>query len=101
MGYNYQVMDERQRLEEMVERIEWLSPVHYEILEFFEAHDIWESPRDLAKNIDYHRRYVAQECRTLESVGILEQDGQTYRLTDRGRDLLAGELDADDIPDPR
>jgi len=86
--------------EKMVERIEWMSPIHYEILEFFDSHDIWISPRDLAKNIDYDRTYTGRECKTLASVGLVEQDGQTYRLTNRGRRLLAGDLGAEDLPEP-
>lgn len=84
----------------MVERVEWMSPVHYEILNFFDKHDIWLSPVVIAKNIDYHRRYVAGECKTLLQVGLVEQEGRTYRLTDRGRAFLAGDLDTDDLPEP-
>ena len=87
-------------LTEMVERIEWMSPIHYEILEFFAEHDIWITPAALAKNTGYVRNYVASECRTLLEAGLLKQEGQTYSLTDRGRAFLAGDLDADKLPDP-
>ncbi|MFB6120981.1 MAG: MarR family transcriptional regulator [Halobacteriaceae archaeon] len=84
----------------MVERVPWMSPIHYEILKHFEEHDIWESPRDLAKNIDYSRRYTAGELQKLHQIGLFEKEGQTYRLTDRGRAFLAGDLDADELPEP-
>jgi predicted transcriptional regulator len=93
-------MDEPTDVQKMVERVEWMSPIHYEILKFFDSHDIWISPRDLGKNIDYDRTYTGRACKTLLDAEILEQDGQTYRLTDRGRAFLAGEVDPDDLPDP-
>ncbi|WP_276254795.1 MarR family transcriptional regulator [Halomontanus rarus] len=90
-------MNEFNRLKEMVERVSWFSPVHYEILEFFEKHDIWISARGLAKNIDYDRNYVSRECPTLVENGILQKEGTIYSLTDQGRAFLAGELNADDL----
>lgn len=83
--------------EEMVERVEWMSPVHYEILKFFDKHDIWISARGLSKNIDYHRSYVSDECKTLVKAGVLRKDGTIYSLSDKGRLFLAGDLDADDL----
>ena len=90
-----------ENIREMVERVEWMSPVHYEILNFYGDHDIWITPAALAKNTGYVRNYIASECRTLLTAGLLEQEGQTYRLTDRGRAFLAGDLGADDLEDPR
>lgn len=84
----------------MVERVEWFSPIHYEILDFFDNHGIYISPRDLAVNIDYTRKYVGNECRTLAEAGLLENDDGMYRLSDQGRAFLAGEIDADDISNP-
>jgi len=84
----------------MVERVEWMSPIHYEILMFFESHDVWISPRDLAKNIEYDRTYTGRECKTLMNADLLRKEGQTYRLTDTGRRFLAGDLDPDDLDTP-
>jgi len=86
-------------LESVVERIEWMSPVHYEILEWFSDHDIIISPRDLALNIDYTRKYIGQECRTLTEVGFLKNEGGKFSLSDLGRQFLAGDLDADEVED--
>ena len=99
-GTNYQPMKRSEIVQEMVERVEWMSPVHYEILNFFDSHDIWISPRDLAKNIDYDNRYVSRECKKLANAEILYQEGQTYRLTELGRDFLAGNADPDDLDEP-
>jgi len=92
-------MDEDNLVREMVERIEWMSPVHYEILGFFENHDIWISAFPLAMNIDYDGSYVSNELERLRKVNLVEKDGRAYRLTDRGRAFLAGDLDADEIPE--
>lgn len=97
MVHDYEPMSESNRLKEMVDRVSWFSPVHYEILDFFDNHDIWISARGLAKNIDYDRNYVTRECPTLVENGLLQKEGNIYSLTDRGRAFLAGDLDADDL----
>lgn len=97
MVHGYEPISESNRLEEMVERVSWFSPVHYEILEFFENHDIWISARGIAKNIGYDRNYVSRECPTLVENGLLQKEGTIYSLTDKGRAFLAGDLDTDDL----
>lgn len=93
-------MSETDKLQKMVERVPWMQPIHYEILAFYEEHDIWESARDLSRNIDYSRGYTSKELNTMVEAGLLEKDERIYRLSERGRSFLAGELDADDLPDP-
>lgn len=85
---------------EMVERVEWFSPIHYEILEFFDHHDISISPRDLAINIDYDRGYTGKECRTLANAGLLDNEDGVYHLSDQGRRFLAGEIDPEGLQSP-
>ncbi|SNR49137.1 phage repressor protein [Halorubrum vacuolatum] len=77
----------------MVERISWFSPVDYEILGFFENHDIRSSPHIIALNIDYDRQYVSKRCRVLFQQGILTQhtDG-VYELSDEGRAFIKGDV---------
>jgi len=77
----------------MVERIEWFSPIHYEVLKFFDQHDIYISPRDLAVNIDYDRGYVGDVLREFQKVDMVNQKGQVYQLTDCGRAFLSGEIE--------
>lgn len=92
-------MDEA--VKRMVERVEWFSPVDYEILDFFDAHDIIINPASLAANIGYEDGYVADRCIVLTNADILQRHpGPKYELSDFGRDLLAGEVDADEIPEP-
>lgn len=81
----------------MVERVAWMSPVHYEILGFFENHDIEASPKVISANIDYDRQYVSKEAGTLVDSGLLRKHSGLYELSDRGRAYLSGELDADDL----
>ena len=84
-------------VEEMVDFVSWMTPLHYKIFEFFEKYDIWISARGLAKNIDYSRDYVSRECTKLADEGLLEKEGRIYSLTDKGRGFLAGEIDVDEL----
>jgi len=88
-------------LEEMVERVDWMSPIDYSILEFFENHDIIIAPSSLSSNIDYGASYTADRCSVLHQAGLLEKHhGPKYELTDHGRAFLAGEIDASDLDEP-
>jgi len=85
-------------LDTMVERVSWMSPIDYFILDFYEDHDIEASPKVVAENIDYEQQYTGKRLRALTSRGLLKQgENDLYRLTDRGRAFLAGDLDADDL----
>lgn len=83
----------------MVERVRWFSPIHYEIVEFFEAHDVWITARGLSENVGYDRNYTVKECKTLVAAGLLEKRDTVYALSDRGRAYLDGELDGR-VPEP-
>jgi predicted transcriptional regulator len=88
-------------LEEMVERVEWMSPVDYSILEFYDNHDIVIAPSSLSSNIDYGSSYTADRCLILSKAGLLgKHHGPKYELTDKGRKFLAGEIDADELEEP-
>lgn len=89
-------------LEEMVERVAWMSPIDYEILLFFEEHDILASPKVISANIKYDRQYTSKRCRELLKSGILEKSDEygLYHLSELGKEFLTGEMDADDLPDP-
>jgi predicted transcriptional regulator len=82
----------------MVERVAWMSPIDYSILEFFGDHDIVVSPKILSKNIDYEKQYIGKRCRVLVQHGLLQQpDRGLYELTEKGRAYLAGDLDTDNL----
>ncbi|WP_128479002.1 MarR family transcriptional regulator [Halorussus pelagicus] len=78
----------------MVERVPWMSPIDYEILEFYDHHDILLTPKVIAVNIDYDRQYTSKRCRALAEAGLLQQiDKGLYKLSNKGRQFLAGDLD--------
>jgi predicted transcriptional regulator len=82
----------------MVQRVSWMSPIDYFILEFYEDHDIEASPKVVAENINYDRQYTGKRLKTLASEGLLVQkENGLYCLTDRGRGFIAGDLDAEDL----
>jgi len=68
------------------------------ILEFLDEKDIKATPRVISANIDYTHQYVNERLKPLRENGLVENTGDgLYRITDRGRAYLAGELDADDL----
>jgi len=75
-----------------------MSPIDYWILGFFEEHDIQVSPKVLAENIEYDRKYTGKRLKALASVGLVVQnENGLYELSERGRAFLAGEVNADDL----
>jgi predicted transcriptional regulator len=82
----------------MVERISWFSMIDYQIFEFYQRHDIRVSPSVLADNIDYHPEYTGSRLRILRNAGLLNQTEKGYyRLSDLGREFLAGDLPVEEI----
>ncbi|WP_059058660.1 helix-turn-helix domain-containing protein [Halobacterium hubeiense] len=90
--------------EEMAERVPWLRPVDYDILEWLSRHDDVEegfrvTPSTISANLDYHSRYISERTKKLAKAGFLYRlDGPKYRLTDLGRKLLDSNLSEDDVP---
>jgi len=69
-----------------------------QILEFLDEQDIVATPKVIAANIDYTPQYVNERIPLLSENGLVENRGKAlYRITDRGRQYLAGELDKDDL----
>lgn len=91
-----------EELRRMVERVDWMAPAHYEILSFFDNHDIIINPSSLALNIDYDSaQYLSDSCNELADAGLLvKHPGPKFELSDRGRAFLAGDVDPDELPDP-
>jgi predicted transcriptional regulator len=81
-------------------RVDWMTRADDYILEFLDETDIVATPQVIAANIDYSRQYVNQRIRALEDNDLVQNTGNgLYRITDRGRDYLAGELDASELDD--
>lgn len=87
-------------LREMVERVSWFRPVDYEILLFFENHDIICDALTVAANIDYDRQYVNKRMRAMQKAGIFENYDGLYELSDLGHEFLAGNVDSDELKQP-
>lgn len=87
------------RIDEMVERVSWFSPVDYEILLFFGNHDIEASAKVISANIEYDRQYVNKRLRELAEEGLLQKNEESglYELSELGREFLSGDLDASDL----
>lgn len=72
------------------------------ILELLRDAGITANPSTIGYNIDYDRRYVSERCRILAENGLLERVDESkamYRITEKGRKYLAGELDASTLED--
>ena len=81
-------------------RVEWMTRADDYILEFLDETDIVATPQVIAANIDYSRQYVNQRIRLLADNDLVQNTGDgLYRITDRGRAYLEGELDADELSD--
>jgi len=79
-------------------RVEWMTRADDYILEFFEETEIVATPHVVAANIDYSRQYVNRRIRKLADHDLVENTGDgLYRITDRGRDYLTGNIDPDDL----
>lgn len=72
------------------------------ILEFLAETD-YEPPKGIAEATGYEPQYVGRRCRELAEYGLLENMGRgLYRITGRGEQYLAQELDAGELePDGR
>ncbi len=81
-------------------RVEWMTRADDYILEFLDETDIVATPQVIAANIDYSRQYVNQRIRLLADHNLVQNTGDgLYRITNRGREYLGGELDAKDFED--
>ena len=60
------------------------------------------TPAVVEANTDYKISHIRNRMRKLHEAGLVEyydENSGIYRITDRGRAYLAGELDADDLED--
>lgn len=79
-------------------RVSWMTQGDDRILETLETSGLILSPRVLSANTDYTRNYINKRLRKLRENDLVERvDEGLYRITDRGRAYLAGELDAENL----
>jgi predicted transcriptional regulator len=68
------------------------------ILELLDESDLILSPGVMAVNLDYTRNWVSRRVSKLLDAGLVERvNGAYYRITDKGRSYLSGELDAEEL----
>ncbi|MFB6188591.1 MAG: ArsR family transcriptional regulator [Halapricum sp.] len=83
--------------------VSWMTKSDPAILEFFEENDISMPPAVVSFNIEgVSHPTVKRRMPVLADNELLEKvEGKRgyYRLTQRGRDYLAGDLDAEDLED--
>lgn len=79
-------------------RVEWMNQTDNRILELLEESNLILSPAVTAVNLDYSRNWVSRRMSKLEDADLIEKvNGSYYRITDRGRAYLEGELEAADL----
>lgn len=79
---------------QLVERVPWMSPIDYGIIEFYDHHDILLTRKVIAVNIGNDRQYTSKRRRALAEAGQLQQiDKGLYKLSNKGQQFLAGDLD--------
>ncbi|RLM68401.1 MULTISPECIES: winged helix-turn-helix transcriptional regulator [Halorubrum] len=79
-------------------RVDWMNQTDDRVLELLDESGLILTPAVIAKNLEYTRNWVSRRIGKLENSGLVEPvDSGYYRITDRGRAYLAGELDASDL----
>ena len=82
----------------------WNEPVDERILELLAVAGPMQ-PKTISEEFErrsgavrYHPNTIGRRCRELEARGFLQKTGAgVYSITDRGREFLEGDLDADDL----
>ena len=75
-------------------RVEWMNQTDDRVLELLAESDLILTPAVIAKNLEYTRNWVSRRIGKLEDANLVEPvDSGYYRITDRGRAYLAGEID--------
>ncbi|QGN06154.1 MarR family transcriptional regulator [Halorhabdus sp. CBA1104] len=68
------------------------------LLETLEDSGLILSPRVLAVNTNYSRHYVSERLAVLIEGGLVEKEKEgIYRITEKGKQYLVGDLDTDEL----
>lgn len=84
---------------DMYREVEWLKPSDYPILQEMEKYDGWHTPKSLSLNLPNTRNWLGQRCRELAAHQLVERHESEpgYRITEKGKAFLAGDLDPSDL----
>lgn len=86
------------RLRGMRPRVDWMNQTDDRILELLDESDLILTPAVIAKNLEYTRNWVSRRIGKLGDADLVEPiDSGYYRITERGRAYLTGDLTADDL----
>ena len=70
------------------------------ILELLEESDLVLSPAVIAVNLDYTRNWVSRRVSKLVQAGLVEETNRSYyRISEKGRKYLSGEIEAKELED--
>lgn len=70
------------------------------ILELLDESGLILPPAVIAINLEYSRNWVSRRILILADADLVEQvDGGYYRITEKGQDYLAGDLDRSELED--
>jgi DNA-binding IclR family transcriptional regulator len=78
-------------------RVDWMNQTDDHILEMLAESGLELSPSVLAHNLEYSRSWVSRRLSKLTEVGLTEAVGSYYGITEKGRQYLTGDLDADNL----
>jgi predicted transcriptional regulator len=68
------------------------------VLEFLYEKEIVASSSVIGANIDYTGEYISRRCRKLADADLVQRaDATNYRITEKGRRYINGELNAADL----
>lgn len=85
--------------EDMYREVDWLKPSDQPILQEMGKYDGWHTPKSLSLNLPNTRNWIGQRCRKMSEYDLVErhEDEPGYRITEKGREFLAGKLDPSDL----
>lgn len=87
-------------------RVPWMTNADLSVLEFLlndGNRELKATPYIIAINIDFSPHTIRERVTPLREAGLIEYYDEAhgvYQITDKGREYLAGELTADDLPAP-
>jgi len=86
---------------DMYREVGWMKPSDQPRLQELDQYDGWQTPTGLSLNVPYSYNWVVQRLQEMLNHGLVEKHPEEtgYRVTEKGRDFLAGDLDADGLED--
>ena len=82
-------------------RVSWMNQTDNRVLELLDESGLILSPVIIAVNLEYTRNWISKRLAVLKEHNLVETvKGSQYRITQKGRDYLAGDLDAEDLEEP-